>query len=283
MQVSIEQSRQQSEHTTKSTRLATKQSQRDGDHSNVGNTERVFSSLIGGALLLSALRSPSPASALRVLGGSALLHRGVTGHCYMYSALGRNTATSSNGRGAVERSITIGRSAEELYGAWRDPKHIEAIMGHFARVQGQGAGRFLWTVSLPRGRELSWTTRVTTEVPGQLIAWRTEPDAPFAHEGSVRFQKAPNDLGTEVTLSMTLGAEGGLLGSALRALTGKWLRTVPRTLEESILRRCKSLCEAGEIPTLERNPAARKAARLERSTKPKSNAAQPHTMQRSLS
>jgi uncharacterized membrane protein len=156
-------------------------------------------------------------------------------------------------------------------------------MGHFARVEGQGAGRFLWTVSLPGGRELSWTTRVTTEVPGQLIAWRTEPDAPFAHEGSVRFRKAPSDLGTEVTLSMTLGAEGGVLGSALRALTGKWLRAVPRTLEESILRRCKSLCETGEIPTLERNPAARKAARLERSTKPQNIATQPRAMQRSLS
>jgi uncharacterized membrane protein len=247
----------------------------------VGKTERALSSLIGGALLLSALRSPTSVRAVRLLGGSALLHRGVTGHCYLYSALGRNTASDSHRRGSVQRSITIGKSADELYRSWRDPKHIEAIMGHFARVEAQGEGRFLWTVSLPGKRELSWTTRVTNDEPGKLIAWRTEQNAPFTHEGSVRFYTAPGDLGTEVTLCMTLGAEGGVLNSALRVLTGKWLRTVPRTLEESILRRCKSLCEAGEIPTLERNPAARNAARLERATKPHNIASQPHA--RSLS
>jgi uncharacterized membrane protein len=237
---------------------------------NVGEVERMLSSIAGGALLLSALRSPTPASAARLAGGAALLHRGVTGHCYLYSALGRSTADSSDERAAIRRTITIGKSPDELYRSFSDPKQLAAIMSAFVRVEDQSNGRLRWTVALPREHELSWTTLTTDQQPGELIAWRTESGAPFMHEGSVRFRKAPSNLGTEVTLSMSFGAEHG----ALRTLTSKWLRTIPRTLEESILRRWKSLCEAGEIPTLERNPAARAAAHAERAAKPNTSTKQ---------
>lgn len=223
---------------------------------NVGEKERVLSSILGGALLLSALRAPTPRKAAQFVGGAALLHRGLTGHCYMYAAMGRNTAASNTQRQAVQRTLTIGKPADELYRAWRDPKHVSALMGHIARVEGAGNGRFRWTATLPTlstKRELSWTTSVTADRPNELVAWRTEPNAPFMHEGSVRFRKAPGDLGTEVTLTMTFGSED----SALRKLTESYLRSIPRTLEESILRRCKSLCETGEIPSLEHNPSAR--------------------------
>jgi uncharacterized membrane protein len=241
---------------------------------NVGEKERVLSSILGGAMLLSALRAPTPRKAAQFVGGAALLHRGLTGHCYMYAAMGRNTAESAARRQAVQRTLTIGKPADELYRAWRDPKHVEALMGHIARVEGAGNGRFRWTATLPTKRELSWTTSVTADRPGELLEWRTEPGAPFSHEGSVRFRKAPRDLGTEVTLTMTFGSED----SALRKLTETFLRTVPRTLEESILRRCKSLCETGEIPTLEHNPSAREPVSEE---KPRAMLSMP--LERSLS
>jgi len=244
---------------------------------NVGNVERVLSSALGGALLLSGLRSPTPGSAARLLGGGALLHRGVTGHCYMYAALGRSTASDASERSAVRRTITIGKSADELYRVWQDPEHVSAFMKDFARVEDQGDGRWRWTVSLPRKRTLTWHTRSTAQQPGELIGWQTESDAPVEHKGSVRFQKAPGDLGTEVTLSMSFGAARG----ALRALTSNMLRTIPRALEETILRHCKSLCEAGEIPTLERNPDARTLPR----PKPKTETTKPQSqpVARSLS
>lgn len=249
MQSSIEQ-------RSKLQRAPTAKLERAKGEQNVGDVERVLSSMVGGVLLLSALRSPTPGSAARLVGGTALLHRGVTGHCYLYSAMGRDTASPSTERAAVQHSITIGKSPEELYRLWQDPKHISAIMKHFADVEGLGGDRWRWTVSLPGGRKLNWTTTPTAQRPGELIGWRTEADAPFVHEGSVRFRRAPRDLGTEVTLSMSFGAEGG----PLRKLTGKLLKSIPRALEESILRNCKSLCEAGEIPTLARNPDARKHA-----------------------
>jgi len=59
---------------------------------NVGDGERALSALGGGALLAAGLaRGGCPGLAL-IWSGAALLLRGVTGHCTVNEALGRNTA-----------------------------------------------------------------------------------------------------------------------------------------------------------------------------------------------
>jgi len=58
---------------------------------NVGDAERVVSAVAGGMLALAGLRGGLAGLAALVAGG-ALLFRGVTGHCSLYQALGRNTA-----------------------------------------------------------------------------------------------------------------------------------------------------------------------------------------------
>ncbi|HBI43225.1 MAG TPA: hypothetical protein DDY78_10270 [Planctomycetales bacterium] len=63
---------------------------------NVGSTERLCSSLAGGAMVLFGLSRMSLAGlALAGLGGS-LLYRGTTGQCQLYKALGVNTAEGAN-------------------------------------------------------------------------------------------------------------------------------------------------------------------------------------------
>jgi uncharacterized membrane protein len=63
---------------------------------NVGSTERLCSSLAGGALVLFGLsRMSLTGLALAGLGGS-LLYRGTTGQCQLYKALGVNTAEGAN-------------------------------------------------------------------------------------------------------------------------------------------------------------------------------------------
>lgn len=59
---------------------------------NVGETERFASAVIGGALGALALSSSKPLR-MGLLGSlaAAFIHRGVTGHCEMYTALGVNT------------------------------------------------------------------------------------------------------------------------------------------------------------------------------------------------
>jgi len=224
---------------------------------NVGSGERLLSTLLGGVLLLRAARRPSVGSVALALSGGALLHRGVTGHCYVYDAVGRKALPGAEHTARPERSITIERPAEELYRMWHDPRHVSALMSGFAEVEGMPDGRWRWQVQLPLGKSVEWTTTTTEDRPNELIAWRTEPDAPFVHEGSVRFRRAPRDWGTEVTLSMSFGSPGGVLSE----LTSGLFSMIPKALEEEILRKCKSMIVAGELPTLERNPSARKRTR----------------------
>jgi uncharacterized membrane protein len=59
---------------------------------NVGDPERTVSALGGGALLALGLARGGCAGLAMLWGGAALLLRGVTGHCMVNEAVGRNTA-----------------------------------------------------------------------------------------------------------------------------------------------------------------------------------------------
>ncbi len=63
-----------------------------GGDVNVGRTERVASALAGGVVALDGIRRGSVAGVLMAVGGSFLLHRGVTGRCPVYGGIGRSTA-----------------------------------------------------------------------------------------------------------------------------------------------------------------------------------------------
>jgi Protein of unknown function (DUF2892) len=54
---------------------------------NVGNTERVLSTLLGGALVISGARRSSLFGALIAVGGGLLIQRGMSGHCGLYARL----------------------------------------------------------------------------------------------------------------------------------------------------------------------------------------------------
>jgi hypothetical protein len=67
---------------------------------NVGNVERVVSSLMGVRMLLEGLYRPS---LTRMILGSALLCRGVTGHSALYRLLGLDTRWGPDAIGGDER------------------------------------------------------------------------------------------------------------------------------------------------------------------------------------
>ncbi|GBD50119.1 SRPBCC family protein [Methylopila sp. Yamaguchi] len=167
---------------------------------------------------------------------------------------GRETAGAAFGEPEVERSITIGKTPEELYERWSDPKTLPQIMAGFATVRAAGDGRLQWKVEGPLGRTYEWASETVDDRPGEGAGWRSLPDAAIANEGSVRFRPAPAERGAVATLRFRFDPPGGTLGDAVVALLG----TTPLDLAaDRALRRFKSLVETGEIPTTERQPAAR--------------------------
>jgi len=61
------------------------------DYQNVGDTERVISSILGGTLLIGGLTRRSLPGLVFAATGAALLYRGATGHCTLYESLGMDT------------------------------------------------------------------------------------------------------------------------------------------------------------------------------------------------
>lgn len=59
---------------------------------NVGQGERILSTVLGAALVVNGVVRPSLWHTFLAFAGAALAQRGLTGHCSLYSALGMNTA-----------------------------------------------------------------------------------------------------------------------------------------------------------------------------------------------
>jgi uncharacterized membrane protein len=155
----------------------------------------------------------------------------------------------------VECSITIERPADELHRAWRDPATLPRIMEFMAEIRPSGDGRSEWRIDGPLGQSHAWEMRIVEDRPGELIRARSgDGGDALVTESEVRFREAPSGRGTVATLRVRFDPPGGMLGHvAARVLGG----TAPRVLASKALHRFKSLVLTGEIPTTDRQPAAR--------------------------
>lgn len=168
----------------------------------------------------------------------------------------RNAQSERGEAGAapeVERSITIGKTADELRASWLDARTLPQLMASFAAVRAAGDGRTHWKVEGPPGRAWEWDAE-TVDRPGEGLGWRALPGAAIPNEGWVRFHPAPAGRGTVATLRLRFDPPGGPLADALLKLLGA---TPLDMVADAALRRFKNLVETGEIPTTARQPAAR--------------------------
>src|SRR5690606_33237943 len=84
--------------------------------------------------------------------GGALIHRGATGRCRLYEAMGVDTAHPGSAephdffeRGIhVEEAVTIERSPDELYQFWRNFENLPRFMNNLDRVEVRGDGVSHW-------------------------------------------------------------------------------------------------------------------------------------------
>lgn len=222
-------------------------------HTNIHPLERVGSVTLGGALLFRSVKHPSAGKAVLALD---LLYQGLSGHSFLYQALGVSTTNGNKQQAGVlevERTITIGKPANEIYQTWRSPQKLALIMGDIAEVKEESQERTHWKMRVWPGRCIEWDTSIQEDRPGEFLSWKSVESAQVPNEGSIRFRPAPGEKGTEVTLRFRFDLPAGVLGNIMATR----LSFLPRMATKQILRRLKSLMEAGEIPTLAHNPSAR--------------------------
>jgi uncharacterized membrane protein len=219
---------------------------------NVATNERWASGLLGGAMAWFGLRRRSLAGLAVAAVGAALLDRAVRGHCPLYGALNLDTAHAEPARPQeyfarsihVEHTVTINKSAEELYRYWRDFSNLPRILNHVESVVVRDNKHSHWVAKAPAGYTVEWDAEIINEEPNRLIAWRSLADTSVANAGSVRFLPAPGDRGTEVHVVLDYIPPAGRVGWAVAKLFGR----EPKQQVTEDLRRFKQFMETGQVP-----------------------------------
>lgn len=230
-----------------------------GSQVNVGEIERLASAIAGGALAVYGLRNRSAGGLCLTLAGTALLHRGVTGHCNTYQLLGittnETTATDEVAPVArdvhVENAIVIDKSPEELFSFWRRFENLPRFMKHLKSVSCAGLNRSHWVAEGPGGKLVEWDAEIYNEKPNEMIAWRSLEGADIVNAGSVRF-KSLGGRGTEVRVVLNYNVPGGKVSALLAKLFGR----EPGQMIADDLRRLKQILETGEAPPLKSRAAS---------------------------
>ncbi|MGG6242015.1 SRPBCC family protein [Nodosilinea sp. AN01ver1] len=212
-----------------------------------GDLERWASIIGGGAMVLTGLQQRSLKGILTAIAGGGLVYQGTQGKSTVKQvgdAVGLDHAIR------VEKTVTINRSATDLYGFWRNLSQLPTFMRHLKSVQVMDDRRSHWVANAPLGQDIEWDAVIVNDEPNHLIAWTSTDDAPVENSGFVRFQPSAGDRGTEVKVVMEYQPPGGMLGTMMAKLFGE----EPEQQIGDELNRFKQLMEAGEIATIEGQP-----------------------------
>ncbi|MFY1691244.1 cyclase [Plantactinospora sp. WMMB782] len=162
-----------------------------------------------------------------------------------------------NGGYRTLRAVTVDRSPESILQACRDPERLPTMLDCPVAIEERHGGRHL-TLRDPGGAA-GWTVEVEAESGTGPFTWRIT-EGPTAHEGRLELASAPGGRGTE--LRVELRYPDSRLGHRVAVLRGSDPDQVLRTL----LRRAKSVIEAGEVVSTMSEPSGREGV-AERTTR----------------
>ena len=201
------------------TNSALQRTNHSSGNSNINLTwpERYISMAAGLKLSLSGLKNvfSSPLSSILKLGaGGYLLNRGVTGHCELYSKMGKNTTDPINVN--IKSSFTINKPRMEVYNFWRKLDNLPLFMSHLERVDVLDNEKSHWVLKLPTGvANVSWDAEIVADVPGEMIGWSSLPGSVIDNAGKVRFRDSFNNNGTLVDVVISYQPPAGGIGASL--------------------------------------------------------------------
>lgn len=220
--------------TQRSAVMNVNQSQR-----NWSPATRLLSSVGGSLLTLYGLTRRGVAKPVLSTAGLVLTARGVT-NLDTRSLLGMSGG--ENGI-RVNKAINIFAPIDEVYQFWRNFENFPLFMNHVKEISTQGDVSN-WKVAGPVGSTVEFQSRVTQDIPNDMISWETLPDSQVSSAGFVRFDEN-RDGSTRVTVQMTYTPPAGVAGHAVAQLFG----VDPRQAMHEDLIRLKTLLEEGKTST----------------------------------
>lgn len=138
----------------------------------------------------------------------------------------------------IQQTLYIEAPTDQVYAFWSSYENFPLFMSSVREVQDLGGGRSRWSVSGPGGLPIEWNARLTEQVSGERLAWRSEPGSMLENAGVIRFR--PEGTGTRVDLRFCYHPPAGGAGEAVTELLG----SDPRAKLNEDLGRLKALLEA---------------------------------------
>ncbi|HEY1023756.1 MAG TPA: SRPBCC family protein [Sphingobacteriaceae bacterium] len=215
---------------------------RDNITVNLDWPERYASVLMGVTIFTSGIRNlganPFPGLVKSVAGGY-LMYRGVTGHCPLYSSIGKYNTTPLNVN--IRHSFSVNRPREEVYRFWRQLDNLPAFMSHLKKVTVTGPRQSHWEVRLPgKVARLAWDAEIAEDQEGHMIGWQSVPGAVIHNAGKVEFKDTPDGAGTILDVVISYTPPAGGVGTAV----GKLLNPVFERMVRRDLDNLKTYLEA---------------------------------------
>jgi len=178
--------------------------------------ERYISIAAGVKLGFSGFRHlfKSPFSSLLKLGaGGYLMNRGITGHCELYSQMGKESTGPVNIN--IRSSFTVQKPRMAVYSFWRKLDNLPLFMNHLESVDVLDNERSHWVLKLPTGvANVSWDAEIVMDVPGEFFGWSSLPGSIIDTAGKIRFRDTA-DGGTLIDLVITYQPPAGGIGAGL--------------------------------------------------------------------
>lgn len=228
---------------------------------NVGEEERVWSTVGGGLLLTYGLKRASIGGILLAAVGGYLAYRGMSGHCPVSERIGRNTAGEEAGPIQpieISTSLTVYKPREEVYQFWRKLENLPRFMSHLKEVRQLDSTHSHWIAQLGEGKvaetvgSVAWDAQIIHETANERLVWKSVEGASIDNAGEVRFTDSPDGFGTQIHATIRYRPPVGHLGGAIMKL----FNPAFSQLIENDLRRFKDVIEKGEQTAAEQLPSA---------------------------
>lgn len=195
---------------------------------------RVAAGGVGGTLLLLGLKRRDRLGIAASALGTGLMARSIANRS------ARRLTGIGAGRRAVDyrKTITVAAPVDEVYDLWSRVENFPRIMSHVREVRDIGNGRTRWTATGPAGIPVSWDAVVTQQVPGEILAWESEPGSMIDNAGVIRFQPV-GDGATRVDIHLSYNPPAGSIGDVVASLLG----ADPKSAMDEDMVRFQSLLE----------------------------------------
>lgn len=214
---------------------------------NINTAERVLSVLAGLYLLYDSVVKRQTTSAKTFI-GSYLLLRGATGFCLAYRGLGKTAVDYKPQNINIKTALTVNRSRDQVYAAWRRLDELPRFMKHLKRVEVLNETLSEWTAVTPGNiGKLSWRSEIVKDDPGALLSWHSLPGSSIENAGKVTFSDAGKS-GTEVHVVISYHAPLGLVGEK----AGRLVNPIFEKMVKEDIRNFKTYMETGEVPATQR-------------------------------